>query len=216
MRLKSKVLQDINFLGLIAIVRTDKAENVIPICESLLAGGVCAIELTTTIPDWAKTLNAAVKHFGTRIIMGMGTLLNAKMAKEAADAGAELLVSPIAKFEIAAVGRATSKAVMLGAFTPTEAELCHEAGADVVKIFPADSLGPKYIKALRGPMPHLKLIATGGVSPQNIGEYLQAGCLAVGAGSTLIRPEFLRDSNWTALTQSAAEFVAAANKARGR
>jgi 2-dehydro-3-deoxyphosphogluconate aldolase/(4S)-4-hydroxy-2-oxoglutarate aldolase len=104
---------------------------------------------------------------------------------------------------------------MLGAYTPTEAQLAHEAGADFIKIFPADTLGPNYIKALRAPLPHLQIVPTGGVDLKTIGELLKAGCAAVGAGSSLISKAMLENDDWPALTKMAATFVQAANAARG-
>jgi 2-dehydro-3-deoxyphosphogluconate aldolase/(4S)-4-hydroxy-2-oxoglutarate aldolase len=105
---------------------------------------------------------------------------------------------------------------MLGAYTPTEAQTAHEAGADFIKLFPADKLGPAYVRALRAPLPHLRLVPTGGVDLQNAGEFLAAGCAALGVGSSLLTPEILRNSNWAELTRLARAFVDIARKARGK
>src|SRR5437016_2874362 len=103
---------------------------------------------------------------------------------------------------------------MLGAYTPTEAQIAHEAGADFIKIFPADTLGPGYIRALRAPLPHLRIVPTGGVDVHNVGDFLKAGCAAVGAGSSLVSTKILQDANWPELTRRAADFVNAARQAR--
>jgi 2-dehydro-3-deoxyphosphogluconate aldolase/(4S)-4-hydroxy-2-oxoglutarate aldolase len=216
MRAKAKIISDINYLGLIAVVRTDKTANVIPLCEALVAGGVSAIELTMTIPDALNTIKAAVAHFGARAMFGAGTVLDAKTAKSVIDAGAEFVVSPITKVEIAGMCRAANRPVMLGAYTPTEAQLAHDAGADYVKLFPADGLGTSYIKALHGPLPHLRIVPTGGITLENLGDFLKAGCPAVGVGSSLTTKEILQSANWTELTRLAREFVGAVQKARGK
>ena len=104
---------------------------------------------------------------------------------------------------------------MLGSYTPTEAQIAHEAGADFIKIFPADTLGPNYIRALRAPLPHLQIVPTGGVDLKTIGEFFKAGCAAVGAGSSLISKDMLEKDDWSALTKLAAEYVKAAKIARG-
>ena len=116
--------------------------------------------------------------------------------------------------EIAAAAHAADRAVMLGAYTPTEAQLAHEAGSDFIKIFPADGLGPAYIKAIRAPLPHLRIVPTGGVDLHNIRDFIQAGCAAVGVGSTLVSRQILADADWPALTALAAKFVEAIRQAR--
>ena len=140
--------------------------------------------------------------------------MNAETARRAIDAGAEFIVSPITKPEIAQVASAAARPVKLGAYTATEAQLAFDAGTDYVKLFPADSLGPAYIKALRAPLPHLRIVPTGGVSLDNIFEFFAAGCPAVGLGSSLISKSVLEKNDWTTLTKVAREFVGAAELAR--
>ena len=117
--------------------------------------------------------------------------------------------------EIIEAAHALNKPVMLGAYTPTEAQLAHEAGADFIKIFPADKLGPGYIKNLRAPLPHLRIVPTGGVDLQTAPEFLKAGCAALGVGSSLITPEILKTRNWAELTRLAGEFVRVVRETRG-
>ena len=139
--------------------------------------------------------------------MGVGTVLDAQTCREAIEAGAEFVVSPVLRPEIAKTAHAFDRPVMLGAYTPTEAQLAHEAGADFVKIFPADGLGPNYIRALRAPLPHLRIVPTGGVDLNTAVDFLKAGCAALGVGSSLVSSQLLRDADWPEVTRLAAEFV---------
>ena len=210
MRAKSEVIDALLKPGIIAVVRATSAEQVIPLAEALLAGGIRAIEVTMTTPNAIQAISQACKHFGKEALIGVGTVLNAETARQALAAGAEFVVSPIARTEIAKA--AGDRPVMLGAYTATEAQLVYESGADFVKLFPADGLGPAYIKALRAPLPHLKIVPTGGVTVQNIAEFFQAGCPAVGVGSSLISREILQKENWEELVRKAVEFVKAIGK----
>jgi 2-dehydro-3-deoxyphosphogluconate aldolase/(4S)-4-hydroxy-2-oxoglutarate aldolase len=148
------------------------------------------------------------------VLLGAGTVLNAAQCEAALDAGAQFVVSPITKLEIITAAHARSKPVMIGAYTPTEAQLAHEAGADFIKIFPADKLGPGYIKNLRAPLPHLRVVPTGGVDLQTAPEFLKAGCAALGVGSSLLSAEILRTKNWAELTRLAGEFVRVVRETR--
>lgn len=207
MRSKAKVLSDINYLGIVAVIRTDKPEQILPLCEALVKGGVSALEITMTVPDAVNVMKNVIKSLGQHALVGMGSVLDVQMAKAALDAGAEFLVSPIAKVDVAAAARAAQRTCMLGAYTPTEAQLVHQSGADFVKVFPADNLGPSYLRSLRAPMPHLKLVPTGGVTLENAAEFIQAGAAALGVGSSLVTKQIVQESNWTELTRLAAEYA---------
>jgi len=152
--------------------------------------------------------------FGSRALVGAGTVLDAKSCGAAIDAGAEFIVSPITRAEIVTAAHAADRPVMLGAYTPTEAQAAHEAGADFIKLFPADKLGPAYVKALRAPLPHLKIVPTGGVDLNTAPDFLRAGCVALGVGGSLLTPEILRQEDWPALSRLAAEYVAIVREAR--
>src|SRR5204863_3061916 len=128
--------------------------------------------------------------------------------------GADFIVTPITKPEIVEAAHQRNKPVMLGAYTPTEAQLAHEAGADFIKIFPADKLGPGYIKNIRAPLPHLRVVPTGGVDLQTAPEFLKAGCVALGVGSSLITPEIVRTGNWSELTRLAQQYTGVVRKSR--
>ena len=147
-------------------------------------------------------------------MIGVGTVLDADTCRAAIAAGAEFVVTPICRTELVAIAHAAGCPIMLGAYTPTEAQLAHEAGADFVKIFPADSLGPSYIKALRAPLPHLRIVPTGGVDVHNIAEFLKAGCAALGVGSALVSAKILQEADWPELTRRAGALVNAARQAR--
>ncbi|HEX4341942.1 MAG TPA: bifunctional 4-hydroxy-2-oxoglutarate aldolase/2-dehydro-3-deoxy-phosphogluconate aldolase [Verrucomicrobiae bacterium] len=216
MRSKQEIISQLMDPGVIAVVRAQKAEQVIPLSEALLAGGVIAIEITMTTPNAIGAIREASAKLGTRALIGVGTVLDVATCKAALEAGAQFVVSPICRTELVAVAHAANKPVMLGSYTPTEAQTAHEAGSDFIKIFPADGLGANYIKALRAPLPHLKIVPTGGVDLKTIGDFFKAGCVAVGAGSSLVSGKLMQDGNWAELTRLAAEFVAAARAARAK
>lgn len=216
MRTKAKVLSDINFLGVVAVIRADRPDQVMPLCEALVSGGVSVLEVTMTVPDAVNVMKSVIRSLGQHALVGMGSVLDAAMARAALDAGAEFLVSPITKLEVAAAARAAQRACMLGAYTPTEAQLAHTSGADFVKIFPADNLGPGYLRALRAPMPHLKLVPTGGVTLENAAEFIHAGAAALGVGSSLVSKKILKDSNWLELTRQAAEYARIVREAKDK
>ena len=173
-----------------------------------------ALEITLTVPDALTAIREVSERFGARAVVGAGTVLNAESCRAAIAAGAEFVVSPITKLEILEAAHAVDRPVMLGAYTPTEAQFAHEAGADFIKIFPADKLGPGYIKIIRAPLPHLRIVPTGGVDLQTAPEFLKAGCVALGVGSSLISAEILRTKNWSELTRLAGEFVKVVRAAR--
>lgn len=201
--------------GIIAVVRAEKQEQVLPLSEALLAGGVIAIEITMTTPNAIEAIRETSAKLGDKALIGVGTVLDVETCQKAIAAGGQFVVTPIMRTAIADAAHALDKPVMLGAYTPTEAQLAHEAGADFIKIFPAEGLGPNYIKSLRAPLPHLKIVPTGGVDLHNVGEFLKAGCAALGVGSSLVSKKILQEGNWTELTRLAKAFVEAARAARG-
>ena len=207
MRTRSEIISLLTNPGIIAVVRTDRTEQVLPVCEALLEGGVIAVEITLTVPNALEAIRQASRQFAPRALIGVGTVLTGESCRAAIAAGAEFVVSPITRKEIVEAAHAADRPVMLGAYTPTEAQTAFEAGADFIKLFPADKLGPSYVKALRAPLPHLKIVPTGGVDLQTAGEFLKAGCAALGVGSSLLSAEILKNSNWPELTKLARAFV---------
>ena len=204
MRTKSDIISLLTDPGIIAIVRAQQPAQVVPLFEALIAGGVRAIEITMTTPNALAAIREAREKIGERALIGVGTVLEADTCRAAIAAGAEFIVTPICRTELVAVAHAAGCPIMLGAYTPTEAQLAHEAGADFIKIFPADSLGPGYIKALRAPLPHLRIVPTGGVDVQNVADFLKAGCAALGVGSALVSAKILQEADWPELTRRAA------------
>ncbi|MSU59943.1 MAG: bifunctional 4-hydroxy-2-oxoglutarate aldolase/2-dehydro-3-deoxy-phosphogluconate aldolase [Pedosphaera sp.] len=211
---KSDIIEHLLDPGVIAVVRALRREQVLPLSEALVAGGITAIEITLTTPDAIGAIREAREKIAHRALIGVGTILKPFDCQQALDAGAQFVVTPICRPEFVALAHRAGKPVMLGAYTPTEAQLAHEAGADFVKFFPADGLGPSYIKGIRAPLPHLRIVPTGGVDLKTIGDFFKAGCVAVGAGSALLGKEILETDDWPALTKRAAEFVAAARAGR--
>jgi 2-dehydro-3-deoxyphosphogluconate aldolase/(4S)-4-hydroxy-2-oxoglutarate aldolase len=207
MRSKSEIISLLTNPGVIAVVRAQKRDQVLPLSEALIAGGVIAIEITMTTPDAIATIRDAAHQIGARGLIGVGTVLDVPTCRAALEAGAEFVVSPILRLDLVAAAHAADRPVMIGAYTPTEAQLAHEAGADFIKIFPADGLGPNYVKALRAPLPHLRIVPTGGVDLDTAAGFLKAGCVALGVGSSLVSADILRDGNWPELTRRAKAFV---------
>jgi 2-dehydro-3-deoxyphosphogluconate aldolase / (4S)-4-hydroxy-2-oxoglutarate aldolase len=207
MRSRAETIRLLTDPGLIAVIRANQEEQVLPICEALLAGGIHALEITLTTPNAFAAIRSARAKLSANALIGAGTVLNVESCREAIAAGAEFLVSPICKLEIIAAAHGHGCPVMIGAYTPTEAQLAHEAGADFIKIFPADKLGPAYIKNIRAPLPHLKIVPTGGVDLQTAPEFLKAGCVALGVGSSLISAEIVRTANWPELTHLSQKYV---------
>jgi 2-dehydro-3-deoxyphosphogluconate aldolase/(4S)-4-hydroxy-2-oxoglutarate aldolase len=197
--------------GVIPVIRASNAEDVIPACEALLSGGLNALEITMTTPNALEMIREACQRFGDGAVIGAGTVMNPSMCLAAIAAGAKFVVSPIMIPGITHVAQGAGCACILGAFTPTEAQGAYEAGADFIKIFPAES--PAYLAALLLPLPHLKLIPTSGVNLKTGPEYFAMGCPLVGVGSGLVSAKILREKNWTELARLAGEFVAMARKA---
>ena len=214
MRTKQQLIEQLKTPGIIAVVRAKRTDQAVPIAEALVAGGVIAVEITMTTPNAIAAIREANAKLGDRALIGVGTVLDEATCRAAIEAGAQFIVSPICRRELVPMAQQAGKPIMLGSYTPTEAQLAHEAGSDFIKIFPADTLGPNYIKALRAPLPHLKIVPTGGVDLKTIGDFFKAGCVAVGAGSSLISKDVLEKDDWATLTKTAAEFVKAAKAAR--
>ena len=207
MRSRPEIVRLLTEPGLIAVIRTSDRTQVLPICRALLNGGIHALEITLTVPGALDSIRESRKELGARALIGAGTVVNASSAEKAIEAGADFIVSPICKTEIIKAAHAHDLAVMIGSYTPTEAQLAFEAGADFIKLFPADKLGPGYVKSLLAPLPHLRIVPTGGVDLKTAPEFLKAGCAALGVGSSLLTPEILKGQKWNDLTELARAFV---------
>jgi len=193
---------------LVAVVRST-TEQVRPIVDALLDGGVCCIEITFTVPNAADVIAMVKKGYADRVILGAGTVTDPKRAAEAIEAGARYIVAPNTNFDVMRLCAERDVAVMPGAFTPTEIATAWHAGADCVKLFPASLGGIPYLKAIRAPLPEVPLMPTGGVNADNAADWLRAGAVALGVGSALVRKDALASGNYALITETARRFVAA-------
>ncbi|MFM9883061.1 MAG: bifunctional 4-hydroxy-2-oxoglutarate aldolase/2-dehydro-3-deoxy-phosphogluconate aldolase [Burkholderiales bacterium] len=186
---KSEVVRRIGAAGWVAIVRCDSTEEALRIGEGCAQGGAAAVEVTFSVPNATDVIHALCERFGANdILIGAGTVLNPAMAREALDAGAQYIISPHFNPATVAFCVKAGVAVMPGAMTPTEIVAAHEAGADVIKVFPGEIVGPAFIRAVRAPLPHIPLMPTGGVTLDNIKQWFDAGVFAVGIGSYVSAP----------------------------
>lgn len=202
--------------GIVAIIRADSSEQLLDACDALVAGGITAIELTMTTPNAIEVTKTVTSRLGDKVLIGLGTVLDETTARLGILAGAKFIVTPVTRPAVIAVCNRYSIPIAAGAYTPTEAITAHEAGADFVKIFPADQLGTKYIKNVLAPLPQLSIIPTGGVDVNTAGDFIKAGCVAVAAGSSLVSKEILKNKDWKKLTETAAAFVAAVKAAKAK
>lgn len=187
MRTKEEVLQAIKGDGMVAVVRGETSEKAMEIVEKCIEGGIRAIELTFTVPYAHRVIEDISRKYGEQIVLGAGTVLDSETARIALLSGAEFIVSPHFNPEVTRLCNRYRKASMAGILTITEAVAAMEAGVDVLKLFPGDLFGPAFIKDIREPLPYAQIMPTGGVSADNAGEWIKAGAVAVGAGSSLMK-----------------------------
>jgi 2-dehydro-3-deoxyphosphogluconate aldolase/(4S)-4-hydroxy-2-oxoglutarate aldolase len=198
----------------LTVVRADTIPDVVALCHALAEGGLRTVELTFTTPGVLEHLAKAARVPG--VLLGAGTVLTADQARGAIDAGAKFLVTPGLRGPVAEVAVAAGVPVFLGAFTPTEVAQALDLGSAAVKIFPAGRLGPGYLKDLRGPYPGVALLPSGGVSADNARAFLDAGALAVCAGTSVVPPAVVSAGNWSEITERARVFAAALSTHRER
>jgi 2-dehydro-3-deoxyphosphogluconate aldolase / (4S)-4-hydroxy-2-oxoglutarate aldolase len=214
---RAEVCARIEAVGIVPIVRAAKPELAERAAEAVLAGGISIFEITMTVPDAPAVIRSLVARFGDRAVIGAGTVLSADDARLCVEAGAAFIVSPGLDLPTIAAAHERGVPIMPGALTPTEVITAWNAGADMVKIFPVSAVGgAKYLKALRGPLPHVKLLPTGGVNATTAGDYIAAGAAALGVGGELIDPAALAAGNDAVLTERARELVAAVQAARAK
>ncbi|MDR3622278.1 MAG: bifunctional 4-hydroxy-2-oxoglutarate aldolase/2-dehydro-3-deoxy-phosphogluconate aldolase [Paludisphaera borealis] len=194
--------------GVVAIVRSESSESLVKVVEALAEGGVTAAEITFTVPDAVDVIRDARRQVGDALVLGAGTVLDPETARIALLAGAEYLVSPNVNPDVIRLCRRYDKVVMPGAFTPTEVVTAWETGADVVKIFPADAVGPAYLKALRGPLPQIRLMPTGGVDLNTAEAFLKAGACCLGVGGSLVEPKAVAARDFDRIRSLASQYVA--------
>ena len=203
---KEQILTKIQDAGIVAVVRASSTEEAMRITDACIEGGVAAIELTFTVPHADKVIeDLAKKYTPEEIILGAGTVIDAETARIAMLSGAQYIVSPCFNAELVKMCNRYRMAVMPGVMSVTEAAQAMEAGADILKIFPAELFGPKVIKAIKGPIPYAKMMPTGGVNADNVGEWIRAGAVAVGAGGALTGGA--KDGDYGKITETAKKFV---------
>jgi 2-dehydro-3-deoxyphosphogluconate aldolase/(4S)-4-hydroxy-2-oxoglutarate aldolase len=201
--------------GVMPVIRTPSAEAAIQAVEACINGGVRVAEITMTVPGAIHALERVAARFGSKMLLGAGTVLDAETARISMLAGAEFLVSPNLRLATIEMAKRYSKAIFPGALTPTEVLAAWEAGADAVKVFPCGNVGgAKYIKSLKGPFPQIEMMPTGGVTLETIGDFFKAGACAVGVGSELVDVTLLKQGRFDEIEERARQFLAAAAKAR--
>lgn len=194
---------------IVAVVRLDSADELVKVANALKEGGITTIEFTMSAPGVLEMIREATVHFGRDVLMGAGTVLDPETARAAILAGAEFIVTPSLNLATIEVCKRYGKPVIPGALTPTEILTAWEAGADMVKVFPASVMGPAYLKAVLAPLPQLRLVPTGGVSAENAAEYLKAGATALGVGGKLVDKAAVARGDWNAITAEARRLVTA-------
>lgn len=211
---KNTIIRRLLDPGIIAIIRADSSDQLTEAAEALFTGGVTAMEVTMTTPNALQVISDVTARFGDKILMGVGSVLDSETCRAAILAGAEYVVTPVTKPDVIRLANRYGKPIAAGAFTPTEALTAHESGADFIKLFPAEIGGPEYVKSLLAPLPMLQIIPTGGVTPDTAPDFLRAGCVAVGAGSSLVSREILANRDWKTLRERAEAFVRSVRKIR--
>ncbi len=205
---KEAILAKFKAEKVIALIRADSPDGLLDCAKALAAGGLTSIELTMTTPGAIRMIEQATSELPD-FMFGLGTVLDTETARAGILAGAKFIVTPAFRPEVIALCQRYSVPIFSGALTPTEILNTWEAGADAVKIFPAEFFGPAYIKSVKAPFPQIEVVPTGGVNAENVGEFLKAGAFATAAGSSLVEAKALKEKNWAAITAKAKAFVAA-------
>lgn len=209
---KFDILKELTASGVVAVIRAENEEQAIEISKACLAGGVKGIELTFTVPGADRVIRTLAEKFGDEMLIGAGTVLDSETARIAILAGANYIISPGFDAETARLCNRYQVPYMPGCMTLTEMITAMEAGCDIVKLFPGSAFGPDFVKAVKGPLPQINIMPTGGVNVDNADAWIKAGCIAVGAGSDLTGPA--KNGDYDGVTELAKQFVAKVNAAR--
>ncbi|MFB6291125.1 MAG: bifunctional 4-hydroxy-2-oxoglutarate aldolase/2-dehydro-3-deoxy-phosphogluconate aldolase [Candidatus Bipolaricaulia bacterium] len=201
--------------GVVAVIRTESSDQLLRVAEAIRKGGVKCIEVAMTTPNALEVIEDVTAKIDD-VLIGAGTVLDAETARSAIIAGAEYLVSPTLDYDMVKMVKRYGKIVAPGTFTPTEIMNAWEAGADIVKVFPASRLGPKFISDVKSPLPQVSLMPTGGVSQKNAADFVEAGADVVCAGSALIDKEAMKRGDFEVLTKNAEQLVEAVNEGKKR
>jgi len=214
-RPREEIVAGIEQAGVVAVIRLTEPGKLRPVVDAIAEGGIRALEITMTVPGAVDLIGQLAPVLPAGFILGAGTVLDSATAIRVVDAGAQFVVSPVFRPTVIETCHGRGIAAMPGCFTPTEILAAWDAGADVVKVFPATALGPAFFKDIRGPLPHVKLMPTGGVTLDNAGEWIRAGAVAVGVGTALLDSKAIASDNFSALRTNAERIVANVRNARG-
>src|SRR5436190_17103075 len=193
--------------SIVAVIRAESPEKLVDVAEALVAAGVEVMEVTFTVPGVTQVLEKVAAKLGNRILLGAGTVLDCETARAAILSGAEFIVSPAVNTGVIELCRRYTKLVMPGALTPTEVVTAWQAGADIIKIFPSELTGAKYIKALKAPLPQIRMMPTGGVNLDTAEEFLKAGSCALGIGGSLVEAKAVATGDMKRIENLAREYV---------
>lgn len=211
---REQQLNELIASGVVAVIRTNSADELVGICRAMSEGGVVGVEITMTSPGALEAIYGASKELRGKAIIGAGSVLDPETARAAILAGADFIVGPVVNTGVIELCKRYGKIVIPGAFSPTEILSAWQAGADVVKVFPATKLGPSFIKDVMGPLPQVRLTPTGGVNLDNLGDFLKAGAVFVGVGTALVDRKLVAGRDWDGLARLASRYVEAARAAR--
>jgi 2-dehydro-3-deoxyphosphogluconate aldolase/(4S)-4-hydroxy-2-oxoglutarate aldolase len=211
---RHSIVQTIESCGVVAVIRLRDPNALGRVVEALADGGVRALEVTMTVPGAVDLIRDLAPRLSSEFLLGAGTVLDATTAERVIDAGARFVVSPVFRPEVIDAGHRHDVPVLPGCFSPTEILTAWEHGADIVKVFPATALGPGFFKDVRGPLPNVKLMPTGGVSIENAGDWIRAGAVAVGVGSALVDPAAIAANDFGAIAAKARRIVSNVTAAR--
>jgi len=212
--IRRETVKRIEACGVVAVIRLQDGSRLRGVVDALAAGGITALEVTMTVPRAIELIGEIAPTLPAGFVIGAGTVVDPETARAAVQAGARFIVGPVFRPAVIEASHAVGAAAMPGCFSPTEILAAWDAGADVVKVFPATALGPAYFKDLRGPLPHVKLMPTGGVSLENAADWIRAGAVAIGAGTALVDPKLVAAGNYAAITERAKRFVERVSQAR--
>ena len=213
---RAAIARQIEQLGVVAVIRMKDPANVRATVDALVAGGVRALEVTMTVPRAVELIRELAPTMPAGFLLGAGTVTDAATARAVIDAGASFIVGPVFRPEVIAACHERDVPAIPGCFSPTEILAAHEAGADIIKVFPATALGPQFIKDVRAPLPHVKLMPTGGVTLDNAGDWIRAGAVAVGVGSALVDAAAIESRRFDVIKTNAQRVVASVAAARAR
>lgn len=213
---RKEIVTAVEKSGIVAVIRMQETQKLLRVIDAIREGGVEMIEITMTVPNALEMISETTAALGPDVPVGVGSVITADAAHAAVDAGASFIVSPVFKAEVVRAAHERGVPAMPGAFTPTEVLAAHEAGADVIKVFPADVVGMPFFKGVLAPMPFLKLMPTGGVTLDNAGDWVGAGAVAVGVGSALLDKEAIKEERYDVLTEKARRLRASFDSGRQR